>query len=411
MSSFGNWQIEQQCPQCGAPIIMAETDCILSCEFCRTCVYLAAKDHYRYFIPPARNIKEEIYFLPYWRVKGLSYTLEGMNISCRFYDANLLALNNKLLPRSLGFRPQTLKLKFVDNQVEGVFFTPSQDARSTLFKSGKILDKSAAINKIFIGETISIIYAPFYCAHGYIYDAVLKKRLLPPVPEEEIKKIPAAKKKWNLNFVPLLCPHCGADMPADKSSLVLFCANCSSAWSAVGNSFEKIIFSLSGEIKEDSFYLPFWRLKAKIEGIKLDSYADLIRIANLPKAPKAKWETTPFYFWAPAFKINPISFLRWCKQMTATAAETEEKIKATIPGQSMFPVTLPVAEAVESFPVTLAGLTADKKNVFQLLSSLNFTVENVLLVLEPFITGKKELIHARSGVSIDKKALKFGSYI
>lgn len=409
MNINGNWQIEQQCPQCGAPIILAETDFILSCQFCRTSVYLAAKDHYRYFIPPAREIKEEIFFLPYWRLKGLSYSLEDMNISSRFFDANLLALNASTLPRSLGLRPQVLKLKFVGSEVDGTFFAPNHDARNVLFCSPKTLDKGAAIQKIFIGETISIIYAPFYCAHGYIYDAVLEKKLLPPVPEEEIKKIPAAAQRWNLNFIPLLCPQCGADMPADKSSLVLFCSNCHTAWTSTGNGFEKINFSLSGESSSEACYLPFWRLKARIEGLQLDSYADLIRIANLPKAPSAKWENAPFYFWAPAFKINPAAFLRWCKQMTVTYRE--EEIKAVIPRQAIYPVTLPVTEAAESFLITLAGLTADKKRPRQLLSALKFTLEAALLVLEPFAVHKKELIHAKSGLGIDKTALNFGAYI
>jgi len=71
-----NFQIEQQCPQCGAPIILDEADRILSCKFCRTRVYLAAQDYFRFYIPPAEGISETIYFIPYWRIKGLSYTIQ-----------------------------------------------------------------------------------------------------------------------------------------------------------------------------------------------------------------------------------------------------------------------------------------------------------------------------------------------
>ncbi|HAR49918.1 MAG TPA: hypothetical protein DCR81_07460, partial [Smithella sp.] len=55
-----NFQIEQQCPQCGAPIILDEADRILSCKFCRTRVYLAAEDIFRFYIPPAEGLSETI---------------------------------------------------------------------------------------------------------------------------------------------------------------------------------------------------------------------------------------------------------------------------------------------------------------------------------------------------------------
>ena len=109
-----NFQIEQQCPQCGAPIILDEADRILSCKFCRTRVYLATEDIFHFYIPPAEGISEPIYFIPYWRIKGLSYTIEekdlnkdyhgpllsysisstvkGMDISNKYFDFNFLSL-------------------------------------------------------------------------------------------------------------------------------------------------------------------------------------------------------------------------------------------------------------------------------------------------------------------------------
>ena len=63
-------------------------------------------------------------------------------------------------------------------------------------------------------------------------------------------------------------------------------------------------------------YLPFWRIKAGVSGIDLDSYADLVKIANLPKAMQENWNDVPFYFWAPAFKIRPKVFLRLANNVT-----------------------------------------------------------------------------------------------
>jgi len=75
-----NFKIEQQCPQCGAPIILDEADRILSCKFCRTRIYLATEDFFRFYLPPAEGIPENIYFIPYWRIKGLSFTIQEKDI-------------------------------------------------------------------------------------------------------------------------------------------------------------------------------------------------------------------------------------------------------------------------------------------------------------------------------------------
>lgn len=410
MNTTWDWKIEQQCPQCGAPIILDQTDRILTCEFCRTRVYLASKDHYRYFIPPAEDVNREKFFLPYLRMKGLCYTLAGTNISGRFFDTTALALNTAVFPSNLGLRPQALKLKFAGSEDAGKFLEPAGHNSKTIYSSHPSrAPKTSVTRNYLIGETVSVIYAPFYCASGYVYDAVLKEPLSPRVKEEEFKKLPFAAQKWNLNFIPLLCPHCGADMPGNKSALILFCVNCNNAWKSGNNGFEKINFSTYETSRKEVHYLPFWRIKANIEGIKLDSYADLISLANLPKAPSKRWEKIPFYFRTPAFKINPDLFLRWCKQMTASCSE--EKPAEEVPAQSIYPVTLPAAEAAEAIAVILAGLIVDKKRLGQMIKTFNITIGDFLLELHPFDIGQKELIYSRSGTTIDKSALIFGQHI
>jgi DNA-directed RNA polymerase subunit RPC12/RpoP len=110
-----NFQIEQQCPQCGAPIIIDETDRILSCKFCRTRVYLATEDHLRFYIPPAEGIPETIYFIPYWRLRDFltPWKKRTSVFLIRYFDANFLSFDLSSLPYSLGLRPQAMKLKFV----------------------------------------------------------------------------------------------------------------------------------------------------------------------------------------------------------------------------------------------------------------------------------------------------------
>lgn len=61
--------------------------------------------------------------------------------------------------------------------------------------------------------------------------------------------------------------------------------------------------------------IPFWRIKAEIAPIAMASYADLVRMGNLPKAVRKEWETKDLYFWTPAFKIRPKIFLRLNTQL------------------------------------------------------------------------------------------------
>jgi len=303
-----NFQIEQQCPQCGAPIILDEADRILSCKFCRTRVYLASEDFFRFYVPPAEGISETIYFIPYWRVKGFSYTIKeknlnkehhgrlfsyiisstvrGMDISNKYFDINFLSLDSKLLPQSLGLRPQTMKLKFVgSNKTAGRFLKFSRTMRDTLINDYQT--RTGGIHKaIFIGVTASAIYSPLYCSNGRVYDAVLRRPLDLQTKDKEVEQtlISATDEKWHVEFLPLLCPDCGADLTGEKDALIVFCSNCHSAWNPSGKKFSKINFFTWQEKGEDIIYLPFWQLKVKVGGIQLETYADLIKVSNLPKA-------------------------------------------------------------------------------------------------------------------------------
>ncbi|KFZ44324.1 hypothetical protein DS62_00830 [Smithella sp. SC_K08D17] len=307
-----NFQIEQQCPQCGAPIILDEADRILSCKFCRTRVYLAAEDIFRFYIPPAEGLSETIYFIPYWRIKGLSYTIKEkdmnrerqnslfsysisstirtIDISNKYFDINFLSLDSKLLPHSLGLRPQAMKLKFVgSNESEGKFLKFSPTLRDNFINDYQT--RTGGIHKeIFIGETASVIYSPVYCANNRVYDALLKKPLDLQKRDVEIEQtlISATDEKWHVEFLPLLCPDCGADLPGEKDALIVFCDNCHTAWNPSNKNFIRVKYCAWREAKDDNItYLPFWQLKVKIAGFPLETYADLIKV-NSSKEKKKK---------------------------------------------------------------------------------------------------------------------------
>jgi uncharacterized CHY-type Zn-finger protein len=426
-----NFQIEQQCPQCGAPIILDEADRVLSCKFCRTRVYLATRDFFRFYIPPAPDISEPLYFVPYWRIKGLSYAIrekeiikghrgaspphsmaapvKEIEISNTYFDMNSLSLDYTILPFSLGLRPQTMTLKFVSGHDNpGKFLKFSSAARDSAIN--RYLSRTGgAYKQVFIGETISMIYSPVYCANHRIYDAVLKKPLDLQKKETEIEQmlLSTPDEKWHVDFLSLLCPDCGADLPGEKDALILFCNNCQSAWNPSCKDFVKVKYFAWEEKGDHITYLPFWQLKVKISSVQLETYADLIQIANLPKAPAEIWTRTPFYFYAPAFKVNPALFLRWSRQLTATPSP--QNLIPDFPAKIIHPVTLPVTEALESTVVTLSSLWKNKRDIQELTTSATFSLEDYSLVLHPFKSNARELIHTKLDVSMDMGALALGT--
>lgn len=198
-------------------------------------------------------------------------------------------------------------------------------------------------------------------------------------------------------------------MEGERDSLVLICRNCSSAWACPGQAFERVVFSAMippPATEELALYLPFWRMKPRFEGLDLASWADLIRIANLPKAITPDFSAAPLYFWSPAFKVNPVLHTRWSRQMTVFRPIGDETDR--LPGTPFYPVTLPLGDAVEGIVINLAQLIADKRKLYPKLAALRITLEESRLEYHPFVQAQNELLHATLRVSLDPTALLHG---
>ena len=101
-----NFLIEHQCPQCGAPAIMEETDRLFTCEFCRVKSYLVAEDVFRYLLPSQAPESKNLLYFPYWRFKGMLFSCAGSGIAHKFVDVSHQAVLSHLFPNSLGLRSQ-----------------------------------------------------------------------------------------------------------------------------------------------------------------------------------------------------------------------------------------------------------------------------------------------------------------
>jgi hypothetical protein len=402
------WQIQQGCPQCGAPVTLEETDRLLACPFCRVRLYLAPERNFRYLIPPASGGEGELFYIPYWRLRGSSFTISPPGVTNRFVDTSALAADIPGLPHSLGLRPQVLKLRFVTPSTEGRFIRPELSADRVL--PGMDAPAREIFHRVFIGESVSLIYAPLLLRDKVLRDAFLDKPLCScGSNQRERLRATSAERPGSVRFVPTLCPHCGWNMEGGKESLVLLCRNCNSAWSCPEGSFERVEFVVIRPppgTEGVATHLPFWRMKPRIEGIGLTSYADLIRIANLPKAIVPAFSEAPLYFWSPAFKIQPALYLRWARQMTVfrPAGDADD----LPPGTAPYPVTLPLRDASEGIVPTLAQMITDRQKLYPRLAGLRITIEASRLEYHPFIGNQNELIHPALRVALDRTALAFG---
>ena len=400
------WTIKHECPQCGSPVLLDEADRILACPFCRIRFYLVTPDHFRYRIPAPEKQGKDMLYLPYWRLKGASFSVQGSEIRPRFIDTSILATDGAGLPRSLGVRPQAMTLKFASPDMKGRFLDISLPPRNVIPAIEAAGPAEHIFCRAFIGETISLVYAPAYCENGTLYDALLERPLC-AWPDEPADARPP---DWRIRFLPTLCPRCGWDLQGERDVVVLTCRNCDSAWKCAGETLVEVPFTVQAAGADNTvIYLPFWRMKPSAAGIALNSYADLIRLANLPKAMHPDFASTPVYFWSPAFKINPALFLRWSRQMTVY--QPQGRTRDTFAGISCYPVTLAGGEAEESMRITLAELAVEKRRIYPLLTDIRLSAEETLLVYHPFLIGSRELIHKNMQLTIDRTALDYGAYL
>ena len=385
---------------------MEETDHLFVCEFCRVKSYLYAKDVFRYMLPSKAAHSKDLVFFPYWRFKGMLFACAANSIRHKFVDVSHQAVVSRLFPASLGLRSQALKLKFITPETAGVFLKPTHTLAQIEQDFDARFDKTLpkpVLDHAHIGETISLIYAPYYIENR-IYDAVLDTPTAARLPEDfNIDQLPAESPKWRIHFISTLCPNCGWDLDGERDSLVLLCKNCTSAWYPVAKKLKKIKFGTHPAHDPNTIYLPFWRIRPKIDGIKLNNYADLINVANIPKVVQPGWENIGFRFWVPAFKVRPKIFIQLSKNMTL--AQIHNELTEELPEHRHHPITLPVTEAIESLKVNLASFIKPKNELADILHAVNIKAKSFVLIYVPFLEKHHEFVQPDLQFAINKNIL------
>lgn len=349
--------------------------------------------------------KRLIYY-PYWRFKGMLFSCLKTSIENRFLDVSHQALNSVHFPINIGFRGQTQKLRFAAAEQQGTFLKPEvalEDVLNLWREQYSAKLPKPILHQDFIGETWSLIYAPFYL-DGKVVDAVLDQ----PVSDAAIEHLEEGllqpdTRQWPLTFLATLCPQCGWDLNGDRDSLALCCNNCHTVWWEKGGKLKPLKAAHVPINGEDWVYLPFWRIQADVSHIQLETYADLIKTANLPKVVQPGWDQRPFYFWNPAFKVRPQTYLTVAGNVTLN--QPTDHLEAGRPKGRVHGVNLPLKEAVESLKLSLASFLRPIERRAEVIPRIEIQPRRFLLIYIPFQETHHELVQPKLNLAVSKSML------
>jgi hypothetical protein len=458
--------LDHQCPQCGAPISIDESARLVSCPFCRVRHFIHMQGPARYFIAPRTAVPASCTYVPYWRMRGMEFALRGNELKSSLVDANMVALTSPLAPPNLGYQTQAARLKFAQPSSAGTFLKPTYDQGEFMRRLAKrraamedwspqpdepvtgmaqhiklladtltsdthaprrggaaadlsrFLDQvgarplasvSAAVSdnfRAYIGETVSLVYAPVYPRDNRWIDGISDQVWRSAPTASEILGEQEPQTGFPLSFLPTLCPQCGWDMDGAPDSLVLTCNHCASVWQPRPPSWERMSFMLwPTSPSPTDLWAPFWCFGIESSGVRLQTMADLIRLASIPKAILPAMEQAPLSFWLPAFKMEAERFLLLAKLMTA--AQTRPTAGDTVPSGSIYPASVSLAEAAEAIPMLLLSMTGMKKNVYRLIADASFSVRSSALVYVPFVRRNYEYIQPDINAAIHVNTLRW----
>ncbi len=409
---MAGFKVEQECPQCGGPMDLEETDRLVACAYCGVKNFLYSPGLFR-FVMGHNAPGKEIVYVPYLRFKGSVFSCRIEGVTYRIVDFSRLGTPFRNFPFSLGLRPQTLKMRFAGPDIPGRFlkcFLTSSDLLAEVVRQIPEKREDAVFHRALIGEAINLIYLPLYVEKEVLFDAITNKPIVRlPEKGDPLATVADSPSGWRLLFLSTLCPKCGWNLEGERDSIALVCKNCQTVWGAVKGKLDPVDFQVVQGQDKNAYYMPFWKMSVDAENHGLSSYADFVRMTNLPKVIKKAWESSGVEFWSPAFKIRPKLFLSLSKRLTVSQVDFAGE-NDLVPART-HPVTLDLKEAMQTLKVTLAASAVNRKRLLPLLADMGLSVKSARLVYLPFQETSHEMVQEHTGFAVNKNTLQFSRFL
>ncbi|HIJ60486.1 MAG TPA: hypothetical protein HPP56_07735 [Nitrospirae bacterium] len=162
---MAGWKIEQNYPQCSGYVTLEETDRVFKWNYCKVNLFIVPIDYFKYYLLAKSGETEETYYFPYWRLKGIAYTCSNFTVTKQIVERSYRAINVNYIPFTLGYRMQTLKMRFVSSEHEGRFITQDGLNREYIFNIDEAdifkNDMIPVYHRAFVWESISVIYSHY----------------------------------------------------------------------------------------------------------------------------------------------------------------------------------------------------------------------------------------------------------
>jgi len=405
--------ISHSCPSCGGPVEMNEADRLTVCPYCEVQNYMAGSRMLRYVLPdtiPEHIDSGSIVYFPYLRFKGNIYTCGGKKVGCKVLDTTHQGVESRLLPPTLGLRPQAMKIAMVQKGLPGRFIkrtaTPAAVLQRAETLANSVIDsvEDTLYHRCFIGETVSCLYLPLYIEDERVHEGVLN-RVLGPVEDwlEDPDNVMGFRSQWLPSYLAMICPRCGDAMQGEPDSLIVSCFNCDSCWAEEKGSFRPVDFELI-EGGTGHSYLPFWCISVESAGIEMKTFADLLRVTNQPVIVRDEHQSRQLQFWIPALKIRPKVFITMAKGATLSQLKFPKGTPRL--NKKIMRPTLPLKEAVQAVKSVLAETSMNRRDVMPMLPEMSLSVKHTLLVYLPFKDRAHDLVQTHSPLSIARSVIR-----
>jgi len=421
------WQAKSECPQCGARVDLDVGSPLLSCRFCRTSLYLCPDGPLAYFMEADRRPRagvEALVHLPFWRFRGIRYRVRDGRIHGTLVDATTPAATGLPHRATLGIRPQVAPLTLL---AHGRRMVRASVSDKTALQQAQTRVKLAEAERPelerFIGETQCLIHAPFLlrpvrdAGDGELVGAWRGAALRCALPADEFKRItetglrPAATV--SRRFLSLVCPECAGDLPAVDSAVGLICPSCLRGWSIQGQTYQPLAFRVlrTADPGPEGRFLPFWQLDLLLDGVPLETRAEMRR-ALIPYQPvPPSWENDPLRLFVPAFKLNPQVLVRLAGNISLAPFDDPAETADFRHRERAESLRLPLTEAAQAVKIVLCSLFGRNRNLAPLAVKARLRITAARPVFLPFRSRGRDYVEPLSNQSVPAEALRLGHFL